>query len=253
MYRFLLRPRWLAFTVLCILAVVAMVQLGSWQLHRLDERREFNAEVRSNLARPVEPLDAVLTADAERTALEWRRVRLRGTYLADETVLVVNRSQGGRPGRNAVTPLRLDDGRLVLVNRGFVVSSDEVPDPPAGEVEVTGLLRDSEVRHRGQPEDAAGVDLIEIRRIDIDKLAPQLPGETVGMYIERSTSEPAEAATVQTVVLPELDEGPHLSYSVQWFAFSACVVVGWALAVRRSAQPSTGRRRGPPPILESER
>ena len=46
MYRFLLRPRWIAFTLVVATAIAVMINLGFWQLRRLDERREFNDAVR---------------------------------------------------------------------------------------------------------------------------------------------------------------------------------------------------------------
>lgn len=254
MYRFLARPKWIAFTVVVLLAVVAMIGLGLWQLRRLDERRDFNAQVRGNGEQPIEALDAVLTPGAEAESIEWRPVGVSGTYLPEETVLVVNRSQGGQVGRNAVTPLQLDDGSLLLVNRGFVPGAEAVPAPPEGRVEIIGRLRRSERRRAGQPEDASGVELEEVRRVDIDKLAAQLPATVAPMYLERTASDPAEQEIMQPVAGPELSEGPHLSYALQWFVFSICAVIGWVLVVRRTARPADRRpRRGPPPILESER
>ena len=61
------------------------------------------------------------------------------------------------------------------------------------------------------------------------------------MYMEQLSSTPPDAASLQPIVAPTLDEGPHLSYTVQWFFFSLCVVVGWVLAVRRSAASRSGK------------
>ena len=60
------------------------------------------------------------------------------------------------------------------------------------------------------------------------------------MYIEQLESTPADGAALQPIVAPTLDEGPHLSYTIQWFVFSACVIVGWVLAVRRSIGVRSG-------------
>ncbi len=262
MYRFLLRPKWIAFHLLIVAVVVAMVNLAFWQLRRLDERRTFNARVEQNLDAPIEPLSGVLTSGANQSAIEWRQVGVSGTYLPGATIEVVNRSQGGESGRNVVDALQLADGSVILVNRGFVPQEDAVPAAPTGRVEVIGRLRRSEVRRTGQPEDPSGVVLTEVRRIDIDKLTPQLHATVLPMYLERVTSDPADGTavdeTTQTpplpIALPELGEGPHLSYTIQWFIFSACVVAGWVFAVRRSAATRSGvvrKRRGPPPILET--
>ena len=57
------------------------------------------------------------------------------------------------------------------------------------------------------------------------------------MYVELTGSDPTESGDVlEPIAEPSLDEGPHLSYAVQWFLFSAIVAVGWFLAVRRSSR-----------------
>jgi surfeit locus 1 family protein len=234
MYRFLLSPRWIAFHLLVIAAIVLMINLGFWQLRRLDERQAFNAEVTSRIDLPPEPLDDVL-AGTDPEDVEWRSVTASGTYLPDEEVRVVNRSQGGIAGDMIVTPLELEDGRILLVERGFVPLDTDVAAAPTGEVDIVGRLRPSQERRRGQLSNSATGDVTEAHRIDIPRLAPQLPGPPVPVYAELVSSDPAEPGPhPQPVTAPELGEGPHLAYAVQWFIFSAAVAVGWVLAVRKS-------------------
>jgi cytochrome oxidase assembly protein ShyY1 len=234
MYRFLLRPRWIGFHLLVAAGVVLMVNLGFWQLRRLDQRQDFNATVEARFDIPAAPLDTVL-AEGTPDEVEWRRVIATGEYLPDEQVIVVNRSQGGRAGQNVVTPMRLDDGRVLVVNRGFVPLGADVPAPPTCFVEIEGRARASQERRTGQLSDPGDGELAEVQRIDIPRLAQQLPGDVVEAYVDVLTSSPPEpAGGPQPVAAPELGEGPHLSYAVQWFVFAVCVVVGWVLAVRRS-------------------
>src|SRR5688572_16884536 len=105
MYRFLLRPRWIAFTLVVVLAIVVMVNLGFWQLRRLDERQMFNEAVAARIDQAPVPLDELIppgaaVGDLELRAVEWRPVEASGRYLPEEEFLVVNRSQGGRAGDN---------------------------------------------------------------------------------------------------------------------------------------------------------
>lgn len=235
MYRFLLSPKWLAFHLVVVLGIVTMVSLGFWQLRRLDERQERNAAVASRVDLPPEPLDDVLVDGADQDTLEWRPVSATGTYLRDEQLVVVNRSQHGLAGEIVVTPLQLADGRILLVSRGFVPLGQPVAAAPTGEVRITGRLKPSQQRTTGGLSDASSGDLTEAQRVDIDRLSPQLPGDVVPMYVELTASDPPEATPYpQVLTLPELTDGPHLSYAVQWFIFSAAVAAGWVLAVRKS-------------------
>ena len=151
--------------------------------------------------------------------------------------------RAGRAGDLVVTPLELDDGRILLVERGFVPLDTDSAAAPSGDVEIVGRLRPSQERRRGQLSDPAEGDLTAVQRIDIDRLAGQLPGPVVPMYVELVSSTPAETGPFpEPIEVPELDEGPHLSYAVQWFIFAVCVAVGWVLAVRHSLRSRTAAR-----------
>jgi len=248
MYRFLLRPAWLLFHLVVIAAICLMLLAGFWQLQRLEERKEFNSEVRERSEeQPVELAALLDELDATRldeSSAEWRRVTASGTYLPDQ-VLEFNNSQGGRAGDNVITPFVLDDGTTVIVNRGFIPLGDDIPPPPATEVEIIGFVRPSEVRDTGGVTDADdGEPLAEIRRIDVPRLAQQLPGEVAPIFVQLTGSEPAiTPSDPSPVVLPELDNGPHLSYAIQWFIFTLCVAIGWVLAVRHSLAVRARARR----------
>ena len=253
MYRFLLKPKWIAFTLLVLVAVVVMVNLAFWQIRRLHEREAFNDLVRTNANLAVAPIDDVLVPGADPDDIEWRRVEVTGTYVPGEQVVEINRSQDGDAGRNAVEALQQADGSVVIVNRGFVPGTAALPAAPTGEVRLVGQLRRTEERSLGEPSDPTGVTLTEIHRIDIPKLAPQFGGNVAPMYLQLLESQPAEGQYPAPVAQPVLDDGPHLSYTIQWFIFSVCVIVGWVLAVRRSAATRAGKvrkRRGPPPIAD---
>lgn len=237
MYLFLLRPRWILFHLLVVAAIVAMINFGFWQLRRLDERREFNALIEERYDAVPVPVDELLTPGTDPDDVSWRPVTVAGTYLRDEGVLIVNRSQNGRAGVNTVVPLRLDDGRILLVNRGFVPLADETPRVPGTEVEVTGRLRPSQERRLGQLSDPSDGALREAQRLNLERLTPQFDGPVVPMYIDLIESVPAEVGGFpEPVIAPDLSEGNHLSYAAQWFIFSIAAGAGWVLAVRRSAQ-----------------
>ena len=217
-----------------------MIWLGLWQLDRLDQRKEFNDDVVERSEDPPVPIiDLMSEPDFDPATTEWRRVTARGTWLPGQ-VIVFNRTQNGQPGDNIVTPLLLDgqhgqDSLTVLVNRGFVPAGVDAPDPPATSVEVLGRVRQSQERQRGGLTDATDGPLTEIRRVDIPQLAQQIDGEVAPVYIDLVASRPEAGPNAPVPVpAPTIDNGPHLSYAVQWFIFALAVVVGWTLAVRRS-------------------
>lgn len=240
MYRFLVSPKWLGFHLLVLAAVIVMINLSFWQLDRLNDRREFNADVVARVDLPIASVDELLTGlnltgDPALTDLEWRPATARGVYRPEYEVQIVNRSQNGRAGRNVVTPLELATGELLLVTRGFIPLGFEIPPAPEGLVAVRGLLRVSQERRTGQLSDPRDGVLTELQRLDIDRVAAQVSGQLLPMSLQLLESVPPEApGTVEPVIRPDLSEGSHLSYAVQWAIFAAAVVVGWALAVQRS-------------------
>jgi surfeit locus 1 family protein len=246
-YRFLVRPRWLVFTVVIALLVVTMVNLAFWQLRRLDEKRDRNDRVVEREAEPTANITEIVGPDAspaDVAAAEWRRATATGSYDEARQVLIRNRDYAGHPGYHVVTPLRLSDGRAVLVNRGWVPletttgKAPAVPPPPSGNVTVTGRVL--QTQHRGRffsPRDPPDGTLSQLYRVDVPRIEQQLPYPLVPAYLELLTTDPSPAAPQPELVPPlVLDEGPHLSYAIQWFFFSALAIAGWVLAMRHSAR-----------------
>lgn len=233
MYRFLLKPRWIVFTVVMTLLVVVMVNLSLWQFRRLSERKDFNAEVRQRTEQPVAPIADVLAAHPDDA--EWRTVSVTGTYEAAGQVLIRDRSLEAIPGFNVVTPLRLPDGRFLVVQRGFLPVGDAVPAPPAGPRTVVGRLRDTQVkRHSWEKADPAEGVLDKLNRVDVARLDQQVDGDSVApLYLELTGSD-ADFTDLAQIPLPELSDGPHLSYAVQWILFSLAAITGWVLTVRKA-------------------
>jgi cytochrome oxidase assembly protein ShyY1 len=219
---------------LVIVAIIVMINLGFWQLRRLDERQAFNAAVEERSAAPPVPLDALLAdPDLDVADAEWRQVTVEGEWL-DDQILVFNRSQGGVAGDNVLSTL-VNDELTVLVNRGFIPLASDVPPSPDGPVEILGRVRASQTRQTGGLTDEQGDVIIEVRRVNVDALAPQLPGEVAPVFLDLIASEPPVGSDDPAPVPPpELGEGNHLSYAVQWFIFALLAGVGWVLAVRRS-------------------
>jgi cytochrome oxidase assembly protein ShyY1 len=250
-YRFARRPRWIASHALVLVLVAVMIWAGFWQLRRYGERRDLNRTVAERQeARPVS-LSEVDVDDAE-----WRRVEVTGRYDVDAEVMVRNRTQDGRPGVWILTPLLLDDGTAVAVNRGFVPASsvpDEVPveaAAPSGEVTVTGLLQETETRGRFGPTDPEGGTLEVLSRVDLARLQAQVADDLFPMWVLLEEQVPPAGDVPVPVTPPEpFSETTHLSYAFQWFAFTVIALVGYPMILRRQARSEEHRRRraDPPP------
>ena len=251
MPRFLFSPRWIVFHIVVLLAVVGMVMAVFWQLDRLDQRKTSNEGIEQRSSQPAVGLDEILLPGVDPDDVANRPVVVSGTFLPDQIVLF-NRSQNGRAVDNVITPLVLDDGRTVLVNRGAIAVGDTPPPPPAVEVRVLGRIRPSDVRSRGGLTDTEQETVSEVRRVDIAQIAPQLPGEVVPIYVELIATQPeVTIADPEPLLAPQLSEGNHLSYAVQWFIFALCVTIGWVLAVQRSLR-SARAPSVPQPVNEVE-
>ncbi|MGE0793734.1 MAG: SURF1 family protein [Acidimicrobiia bacterium] len=259
--RTLRRPIWLLGTVICLLVVVLFVELGFWQLRRLDTRRDHNELVSSRMAAAavdVGELDRPGT-DPDPASVEYRRVRVEGAWLPGSTVLVRSRALQGEPGFHVLGTLVLDpdgdrdgdsDGGsgpapAVVVNRGFAPlgtgDADEVlpaVEPPAGPVELEGVLRRSETRGRIGPTDPAEGVLRVVNRVDVGRLQRQQPEAALApLFVQQVLPRGAPGSLPVVLPLPDSsDEGSHLSYAGQWFLFAAVGLVGWPLLLRKVAR-----------------
>lgn len=234
--RRLATPRWLLVHVATLGLVVAMVNLGLWQLDRLDAKRTLNEAVAERSTSPVVDLGELLPTGTEDVegSLEWRRVTAAGTWVPEGAVTVLNRSAEGVAGVHSVVPVRLGDGRTLLVNRGFVPLVEQVA-APTGEVTVAGYLRRSEKRGALGAVDSVDPSTREFQRLDIALIGDRVGGEVVPMWMQLADQSPrATDDWPAAIPLPEPDEGPHLSYAFQWFFFSLVAVAGWGVAARRS-------------------
>ncbi|CAN5698508.1 SURF1 family protein [soil metagenome] len=244
-YRFVLRPSWIVSHVLVVALVVVMVSLGFWQLRRLDERQAANALIEGRADQPESPVADVVSADdstVDADAVLYRRVSATGSYAAGDEVLVRSRSMDGAPGSWVLTPLLLDDGTAVVVNRGWIPNDgtrERAPAeaaPPEDEVRVSGLLYPSQTRGDFGPTDPADGRLATLARADLGRLQQQVAPDLFPAYVQLTASAPPGGDLPRPLGPPELDDGPHFGYAVQWFIFSAIALGGYPLILRRTAR-----------------
>lgn len=238
---------WLAFTALFAVVCVALAQ---WQwARRLEAVAEIRVVAQNWDAAPVTLAEALPGGAPLDPAAEWTPVEVAGEYLTDEQLLVRNRPFAGRPGFEVLTPLLLDSGEVLIINRGWVPtgeqqdSPDAVPEPPEGRVEVTARLKPGEptIAGRGAPEG-------QIATIHLPELAERVDGGRVitGAYALLDSERPAPAERPLAATRPVADEGPHLSYTFQWYLFALLGFVGYGWALRHEHRALRAAESGEP-------
>ncbi len=216
------------FALVVVLLGYAAWWLGEWQFGRLADRKDSNAVVRTNEDQPPKPVEDVLAPGRSVEASdEWRVVTATGTYDPDDTVIVRYRTRDGASGIDAVVPLVTSSGTALLVDRGWMAtdnqgtSPDDVPAPPDGEVTVEGWVRTD------ASGDSISVQDQSTRAISSVEIGAALDREVYGGFVELKSEDGSPAASLEPVELPELDNGPHFFYGLQWWFFGLLAVFGF--------------------------
>lgn len=199
-----------------------------------------------NYDAPVVSLNSIASVEGFDSKNEWRQVSLRGSYLIEESVLVRNRPLNGQAGFLQLVPFRLETGQIVAVERGWlaVTSSYEAPtNPPlpSGSMqELVGHVRASEpTLDRSAPPG-------QLATINIDALvdAQGLQGEVfTKLYVRMSSESEPMVENPKQLARPEIGEGNHLSYALQWilFAIMAAAALVWGIKKEREAMSNSTR------------
>jgi surfeit locus 1 family protein len=242
----------MALAGLVLLMAGVMVSLGVWQLERLQERRAENAEIRARLAQPG--LDLNAAPDAEPP--EYTPVQATGTYDFAAEIVLRNRAHLDSPGVHVLTPLRLSGSeQAVLVDRGWIPYTEAEPalravyQTPAGEVTVHGITRASQPRSRPFLPADPTISPQQPRLdawfwLDLEQIQDQVRYPLLRFYIEAAPAEGAVRLPISGYSV-DLTDGAHFVYALQWFAFTAILLIGSA-ALWRQARRGGGGPVAPP-------
>jgi cytochrome oxidase assembly protein ShyY1 len=239
MYKFLFSSKWLGYLLLAAVFATACVFLGRWQMDRRAETLAEIQRVTSNYsATPITFAQARRQFEQLDPSREWTQVRLQGTYDAGGERIVRNRPLNGQPGYEVVVPFKLVSGETVVIDRGWLPIGnktpgrpDSIPAPPTGQVTAVVRLKP------GEPTLQRGAPSGQLASIDLPTYAGELGYPILtGAYGQLASETPAVADMPAPFPMPSVDEGTHLSYSLQWFAFGILMFVAFGYAARQQAR-----------------
>ncbi|NHC21767.1 SURF1 family protein [Nocardioides sp. IC4_145] len=245
-FRFLMSRRWALFAVAIVVVAWATWWLGNWQFDRLDDRQESNRVVERNENLEPAPVEDVLSPGGEvPDDQEWRVVTATGEYAVEDTVIVRYRTREGQSGIEVVVPLVTDDGTALVVDRGWLATDNRggdasgVPEPPSGEVTITGY-----VRADGTGDSTKVVDG-STRAVSSTEIGEAIDRPTYGGFVDLRSEDPEPAEALTPRALPEQDNGPHFFYGLQWWFFGVLAIFGFLYLAYDELKRGAPGERGP--------
>lgn len=236
-WSFLHGRRWIGYFTMLLVFSIACVWLGNWQFDRRAQAQAEIVRIDSNYdAAPIPLAEALPDPTAfDEDALKWQPVELRGEYVG-EPYLARNRPSAAGVGSNLVQAFLNEDGSIFFVDRGWVAVSgtDEVPEdlpaPPAGKVSVLARLRAGEPEIAGRT--SVGRSVPSINPVELARVSETTGPVYTAAYGQLISEQPSGEHGL-LAPRPERDEGPHLSYALQWYVFILIACIGVAYAARQ--------------------
>lgn len=203
-----------------VIGVSVLIGLGLWQLHRLAWKQGVLAEIAARMDAPSGPVPV----DPTEAADEYRRVRVAGHLLAGELHVYTSAPPRG-VGYRVIAPLALEDGRQVLLDRGFVEIGAKDAPRAAGPLAVEGVLLwpDETDGFTSPPDRDKNIWFAR----DAPLMAQALGTEPVIIVVSASDDPAAPMPLPVGVNIPN----DHLGYAITWFSLAAvwAVMTGYLL------------------------
>ena len=227
MFKNLLRPRWIILTFLLAILIYLFIELSGWQFDRYHQRIDRNKDFVTAVAGVPIPIENISQLN---NLKQWGKVSLSGQYLDAKSKLVRKRYLKNSLGFWVLTPFQLANKEIILVNRGWIPSANSstselaIPSSPTQQVLIEGYLQPME-KFKENPADLPSN---QINDINIEKFQGNI---YPNYYIQVGKSNPAEK-DIGIIYLPEVSNGPHLSYAIQWILFALLLPIGWYVLLK---------------------
>ena len=218
-------------TFIALLLIILCAWAAQWQYHRGVDRHARNTVIEERIAKT--PL-ALAKVEGELADYEWQTITATGRFDSNKQILLRNRYNEGKYGYEVLTLFTSDDSRNFWVDRGWVeagataTTAPVVAPVPDTQVSITGRLRLDSSLPRGSffALPGKGQDLVS-------ELNAQSQLNTEKFYIDLLSGSEVELTPAVTAQLPELSDGPHMAYALQWIFFGGLVIYGRIL-IRRT-------------------
>ena len=216
-------------SAVALLLVIGCLWAAQWQYHRGVDRHQRNnqIELRSDL-----PAISISDAVQDAASQEWRKVSATGQFDPDRQILLRNRYFEGKYGFEALTAFQDSSGVEYWVDRGWVQAGEnatiapQIPPLPVGEVTIEGRLRLDRSLPQGKffalPTGNKGGLISEANAQASNKEY----GIDSTFYVDLLTGDHPELTPDVAASLPELSDGPHFAYALQWIIFAGLVLYG---------------------------
>ena len=242
MLRQFFSSRWMGYLALTVVFSVVASFFGLWQWDRRQQAVAAMELVEANWdATPLTVTEFRVRHPQASEAEQWTPIVLEGRYVPEDQLLVRTRPRAGVVGFEVLVPFEAG-AETLLLSRGWVATGestdfpDFVPPPPSGEVAVMGRVKMWEpmLRGRGAPEG-------QVASINIEDVQAQVSSSLADdLYLVVDSETPRPAVTPLGAQRPVLDEGPHLSYTFQWFLFALMAFVGYGWLFRQEWRANRG-------------
>ncbi|MCD8497615.1 MAG: SURF1 family protein [Alphaproteobacteria bacterium] len=214
-YRFQKPP--LVASILTLGGISVLCGLGTWQLQRLAQKEEFLAQI----ARWQEtPQESLTFDDFSDEAQLYKPGTLQGHWLDNAAVKLIPRSYDGKAGAHIYTPLDIGEGRIVIVNRGWVPQGYDLPESPSGSISLTGEIGRFPTPNMFTPDNPA--DTKEWYRVSVLAFQAALgDGNEVAPLALRQTRDDSSLTNLPLTdaTKPQINNN-HASYAAFWFAMA---------------------------------
>ena len=224
--------RWVAWLLLAVLFAIACGFLANWQFSR---RTEALAKV-TQVATLYDREPVAISSTTFKPEMEWLPVKLTGRYLPEKTLLVRNRPLNGAPGFLVLIPFEREDGLMVGIEAGWVPGDSRLdapeafPKPTSEKQTIWGHIRPSETTLN---RDAPAGQIATMNMETLFEKSGLASAPAANFYVRLGESNFSEDGLPRLLSRPQLTEGNHLSYALQWIVFALMAFMALVWAVRQ--------------------